>query len=190
MADTTDKIAEGAETETPSTKAAGLTLVSSESEAAPEAKARFGKALEEAKAGAQALGKDAQARAEAYREKLTDKGSDLLEEAKILGDQAKDKAYHLAVEGKAKATEALSGLSKIVGDNAGLVDDKLGDKYGDYVRTASRNIQEAADKLGAKDIGELGEDAREFVRKSPGLAVGLAAVAGFMLARMFKGSED
>ena len=43
--------------------------------------------------------------------------------------------------------------------------------------------------LEAKDFDELGEDARAFVRKSPGLAVGLAAVAGFMLARLFTGSR-
>ncbi len=37
---------------------------------------------------------------------------------------------------------------------------------------------------------DIGEDAKQFVRKSPGLAVGIAAVAGFMLARLFKGSSD
>jgi hypothetical protein len=33
----------------------------------------------------------------------------------------------------------------------------------------------------------LGNDAREFVRKSPGTAVGLAALAGFLFARLFRG---
>ena len=40
-----------------------------------------------------------------------------------------------------------------------------------------------------KELAELGEDAKEFVRKSPGLAIGLAAVAGFVLSRLFKGGS-
>jgi ElaB/YqjD/DUF883 family membrane-anchored ribosome-binding protein len=51
-------------------------------------------------------------------------------------------------------------------------------------------MHDAAARLDAKDLDELAEDAREFVRKSPGMAVGIAAVAGFMLARMFRGSRD
>ena len=51
-------------------------------------------------------------------------------------------------------------------------------------------MQDVAARLDAKELEELAEDAKEFVRKSPGLAVGLAAVAGFMLARMLRGSSD
>jgi ElaB/YqjD/DUF883 family membrane-anchored ribosome-binding protein len=74
----------------------------------------------------------------------------------------------------------------VVSDNAATIDEKLGAKYGDYARTASRSLQENATKLDNKDLDELGEDAREFVRKSPGLAVGMAAVAGYMVARLFR----
>lgn len=155
-----------------------------------EAKAKFAKALEEARAGAQALGKQAQDTADAYREKLTAKSDSLLGEAKARTGQAKEKAASLAEDGKAKTVEALGGLSKIVADNASAIDEKLGAKYGDYARSAARSIGDAATKLEAKDLNELGDDARELVRKSPGLAIGMAAVAGFMLARMFKGSDD
>jgi len=154
-----------------------------------EAKAKFTKALEEAKAGAAALTAEAKSRAETYRSQATAKSSDWLEDAKTYGEQAKTKASELAVDGKTRASDALSGLGKLVADNAETIDDKFGTKYGDYARTASRKMQETAAKIDAKDIDELGEDAREFVRKSPGLAVGLAAVAGFMLARMFRGSK-
>jgi ElaB/YqjD/DUF883 family membrane-anchored ribosome-binding protein len=157
---------------------------------AAQAKDRFGKAIEEAKAGAQAVRDEALARAGEYRDKLKGTGTDWIDEAKAYGDQARERASDLAVEGKAKTTEALRGLSKIVSDNAAVVDEKLGLKYGDYARGAARSIDGAATKLDAKDLAELGEDAREFVRKSPGLAIGIAAVAGFMLSRMFKGSDD
>ena len=99
------------------------------------------------------------------------------------------KAADLAREGKTKASEAISSLGKIVSDNAGTLDEKLGAKYGDYARTASRSLQETAAKLDAKSVDELGEDARQAVRKSPATAVGIAAVAGFMLARLVRGKR-
>jgi ElaB/YqjD/DUF883 family membrane-anchored ribosome-binding protein len=147
------------------------------------AKERFAKAIEEAKAGAQALGKEAQERADLYRDKLSSTGGEWT-------TQAREKAASYANEGKAKASEAISGLGKLVADNAVLIDDKVGPKYGDYARSAAQSMQDAAARLDAKELDELAEDAKEFVRKSPGLAVGIAAVAGFMLARMLRGSSD
>ena len=153
-------------------------------------KDRFGKAIEEAKAGAQAVRDEAYARAGEYRDKLKDSSTDWIGEAKAYGDQAKERASELAVEGKVKTTEALKGLSSIIADNAAAIDEKLGLKYGDYARGAAKSIDGAAAKLDAKDLAELGEDAKEFVRRSPGMAIGIAAVAGFALARLFKSSDD
>ena len=154
------------------------------------AKSHFAKAVEEAKAGAQALGKEAQDRAELYRGKLNEKSDELINEAGRYGGQARERASELANEGKASASKAISGLGRMVEENAAMIDERMGVKYGDYARTAARSMQDAADKLDAKELGELGEDAMEFVRKSPGLAIGMAAVAGFMVARLFKGSGD
>lgn len=154
-----------------------------------EAKTRFSAALDEAKAGAAALKAEAATRAGTYRQQAKGKSSDLMSDAKGYGEDAKVKAADLAREGKAKASEAISSLSKMVSDNAGTIDEKLGPKYGDYARTASRNMQEAADTLNAKSVEELSEDARAAVRKSPGAAVGIAAVTGFMIARLFRGKR-
>jgi hypothetical protein len=153
-------------------------------------KARFSRALDEAKAGAQQLGKEAQERADLYREKLTATGSELAGEAKARAEQAKDKASGLAVEGKAKASEALGTLARLVEDNVGIVDEKVGAKYGDYARSAAKGLNDAAARLEAKDLNELGEDVKQFVRTSPGLAIGIAAAGGFLLARLFKGSNN
>jgi ElaB/YqjD/DUF883 family membrane-anchored ribosome-binding protein len=154
-----------------------------------EAKAKFSKALDEAKAGAAELAHEARERAGVYREKAVAKSGDWVEEARAYGEQAKVKAGELAVQGKTRASDALSGLGKLVSDNADTIDDRVGTKYGDYARSASRKMQETAAAIEAKDFEELGEEAREFVRKSPGLAIGMAAVAGFMLARLFTGSR-
>ncbi len=157
---------------------------------AEPAKAKFTRALEEAKAGAQQLGKEAQERAGQYREKAHATREEWVNEAKARGGQAKEKAAGLADEGKTRASQGLAALGKMVDENAALVDEKIGTKYGDYARKAATSLQDTAAKLDAKDVGELTEDAKEFVRQSPGLALGMAAVAGFLIARMFKGSND
>lgn len=154
-----------------------------------QAKAKFARAIEEARAGAQALGKEAQVKAGAYRDQLSTRSSDWVDEAKDMAGQAKVRAGELAVEGKAKTSDAIASLGKIVADNAKTIDEKLGARYGDYARTAARTMQETAARIEAKDLNEIADDTKEFVRKSPGLALGIAAVAGFMLSRVFKGSS-
>ena len=176
-------------------KSTGKSKAAKKAEPAPvdhkaEAKASFSRALDEAKAGARELTAAGKSRADVYRERAAAKSGDWADDARAYGEQAKARAGELAVEGKARASDALSGLGKLVSDNAESIDDRFGTKYGDYARSASRKMQETAAKIDAKSLDEMGDDAREFVRKSPGLAVGLAAVAGFMLARLFSGSRD
>lgn len=155
-----------------------------------EAKSRFNAALEEARAGAVALKTEAGVRAGAYRAKAREKGTDLVSEAKHYGTEAKVRAGELAVEGKARASDALASLGKIVADTAPQIDEKVGEQYGDYARKASRSLQEASAKLESKSVEELGEDAREMVRKSPGTAIGIAAILGFLVARLFRGGRS
>jgi hypothetical protein len=155
-----------------------------------KARTRFSAAIEEARAGVAALRSDAVERTAAYRRTAADGAVDWVEDAKAMGEQARKRAGQLAKDGKTRASDGLAALGKTVSDTAATIDDKLGKQYGDYARTAARSIQEAAAKLDSKDLGEMGEDAREFIRKSPGAAIGIAAVAGFFLARMFRGSDD
>lgn len=155
-----------------------------------EAKSRFNAALDEARAGAVALKDEASERAREYRTQARSKGDDLIEEAKHYGAEARSKAGDLAVEGKTRTADALASFGKVVSDTAGTIDERFGEHYGDYARKASRSLQEASAKLDSKSVEDIGEDAREFVRKSPGVAVGLAAIAGFLVARIFRGSRD
>ena len=154
-----------------------------------EAKSRFNAALEEAKAGAAALKAEGKDRAVAYRDQAKGKSEDWVAEAKAYGADAKVKGKELATEGKVKAGEGLRALSRVVNENAHEVDDRLGAKYGDYARTASRSLDEYAAKLDEKSVDDLVEDGREFVRKSPGTAIGIAAVVGFFISRLFRRSR-
>ena len=157
-----------------------------------EARSRFNAAIDEARAGVSALKAEALNRGSEYRKTATAGTSEWVGEAKAVGEQAKQRAAQLAKDGKTRASDGLSQLSKTVSGTATTLDDKLGKQYGDYARTAARTMQEAAAKLDAKDLGELGDDARRFVKDSPGAAIGIAAVAGFFLAKLFRGggSDD
>ena len=157
-------------------------------EAGGAVKAKFSKALDDAREGAVALGKELQDKAAPYTEKLS--SGELVAEAKALAGQAKERGLELASEGKTKASDALTALGKLVGENAALVDDKLGSKYGDYARTAARSLQETGAKLDAKDLEELGKEATEFVKKNPVVAAGALMAVGFALSKLLGGSSS
>jgi hypothetical protein len=102
--------------------------------------------------------------------------------------KAEKTARSAADTAKDKTGSAMQGLSKLIADTAGTVDAKLGPQYGDYARYAAEAVAGAAKTLDAKDIDQLIGEARDFVRKSPAVAIGAAAVAGFVLMRLAKGS--
>lgn len=157
---------------------------------ADEPRAHFAKAIDEARAGAQALGKQAQDRADVYKDKLTQATNEWSAVARSKGDEGKDRMVQFANEGKTQASEAISGLGKMVDDNATIVDERFGVQYGDYVRGAAKSLHGVAEQLDAKDFSQIAADARAFVRASPAIAVGMAAFGGFVLARMFKGADS
>jgi ElaB/YqjD/DUF883 family membrane-anchored ribosome-binding protein len=116
--------------------------------------------------------------------------TDWREQASEFAEQAKTTARDAATSAKNTTGDALHGLSKLIAETAETVDAKLGPQYGDYARKAAETVAGAADSLDAKDIDQLTEEARNFVRKSPAVAIGAAAVVGFVLMRMMRGSSN
>lgn len=114
----------------------------------------------------------------------------LKDEAGKLGTQAADKARGFAEEGKDRASGALDDFAKMMSDAATTVDEKLGDQYGHYARSAAGAVSGFAESLRNKDVDDLVVDAREFVKKSPVMAIGAAAALGFVLARIIKSGID
>ena len=107
-----------------------------------------------------------------------------------LSGQAAEKARGLVGQGLERSGEALGNVSKLIGDTAAGLDQRLGEEYGDYARRAAGAIEDAANRVAAKDADELIEDTREFVRKSPGVALAGAAIIGFALVRLVKSGLD
>ncbi|SEJ59661.1 hypothetical protein SAMN05518849_11165 [Sphingobium sp. AP50] len=105
-------------------------------------------------------------------------------------EQAGKTAKSAAGAAKDKTGSAMQSLAKLISDTAGTVDAKLGPQYGDYARQAAESVAGAADTLDSKDVDQLLGEARDFVRKSPAVAIGAAAVVGYVLMRLAKGSDD
>ena len=100
--------------------------------------------------------------------------------------QAGDKARDYAGQGVNRATDALDEAARFLEDTARSVEEKLGPQYGRYGFSAAESVSGFADQLRGKDIDELTEDVRSFVRKSPAIAIGAAVGVGFVLARLAK----
>ena len=115
-------------------------------------------------------------------------GRDWKAEADKYTAQAAKTARAAAETGKVKAGAALHGLSRLIGETAGTVDEKMGPQYGDYARYAAEAVAGTATALDQRDLDALMGEARDFVRKSPAVAIGAAAVLGFVLMRLAKGS--
>ncbi len=112
------------------------------------------------------------------------------EQVTTIRGQATSRARGFADDGKAKATSLLDDFSEVIDEAAQAVDRKFGEDYGDYAHRASSAVAGLADKVRAKTVDDLIDDTRDFVRKSPGIAIGIAAVAGFMLVRLIKTGLD
>ena len=103
-----------------------------------------------------------------------------------LSNQASERARGLVTQGLERTADALANVSKMVGDTAPGIEERLGPEYGEYARRAAGAIENAANSVASKNPDELIEDTRNFVRNSPGIALAGAAVVGFVVARFLK----
>jgi ElaB/YqjD/DUF883 family membrane-anchored ribosome-binding protein len=110
----------------------------------------------------------------------------LTSQVQALRGQAGDRVREFADGGKTRASDALEELSRIVADTADSIDERLGGQYGEYARKASDAVSGFADTLRRTEVDELYDNVRDAVRKSPGVAIGIAAVVGFTIARLAK----
>jgi ElaB/YqjD/DUF883 family membrane-anchored ribosome-binding protein len=103
-----------------------------------------------------------------------------------LKEQATDKARQLADTGKGQVTSTLNNLTEIVNEAARAVDERFGEQYGQYAHRAADAVSSLATTIDGKSLEDLVDDTRSAVRKSPAIAVGTAALLGFVLMRVVK----
>ncbi|HYN46215.1 MAG TPA: hypothetical protein VES64_05950 [Allosphingosinicella sp.] len=116
--------------------------------------------------------------------------SQVRDQVSNLRGQAGGRIRGYADDGKSKATGLLDDFSLVIADAARSVDSKFGEDYGEYAHRAAGAVSSFADRMRTKSVDDIVDDTREFVRKSPGIAIGIAAVAGFALMRVIKSGLD
>jgi len=178
-------------------KAAAKTTARKTTSKAAAAAPTFTQSAQEARAALSTASAAARSKAAEVKGKLDSKVHDAKDSVstydwKAQGAQMKSQAGQIARDAagtaKAKTGEAMEGLAKLISETAETVDTKLGPQYGDYARQAATSVAGAAKSLDAKDVDQLLGEARDFVRKSPAVAIGAAAIAGYVLMRLAKGS--
>jgi hypothetical protein len=105
-------------------------------------------------------------------------------------DEAATRARGFVGQGLTSTSDALGNVAAIIEDTVEQIGERLGPQYADYARSASSTVNRYATSLKAKDPDELVDDARELVRKSPGIALAGAAIVGFGLVRLLKAGID
>lgn len=112
--------------------------------------------------------------------------SQLKEQVSTLRSTAGDRARSYAVDGKQQATGLLNSLAEIIQDATGSVEQRLGSQYAGFGARAADSVSSLAHTLDERDIDDLIDDARAFVRRSPAVAIGVAALVGFVVARIVR----
>ncbi len=168
-------MSDASSTETPKRKRAA--------KAASSAADKTAKTARSAAKAASSAARDQAAKVEATTSHWREQASEYAEQAKVT-------ACNAATSAKNTTGDALHGLSKLIAETAETVDSKLGPQYGDYARKAAETVAGAAQSLDEKDVNQLTAEARDFVRKSPAVAIGAAAIVGFVLMRMMRGSSS
>lgn len=136
--------------------------------------------------GGASAGADGGSTVERLRTHAAELRSQAASKAAELREQATDQVFAFASQGKDRATEALDGAAKLINDAAAQIEDRLGGAYGGYARQAGDTVSSLATSLRSKEVDQLVEEARGFIKKSPALALGAAAAAGFLVARLVK----
>ena len=101
-------------------------------------------------------------------------------------DEATSRARGFVGQGLTSGSAALGNVASIIEDTVEQIGERLGPQYADYARTASQTVNRYATTLQDKNPDELVDDARELVRKSPGVALAGAAIIGFGLVRLLR----
>lgn len=110
------------------------------------------------------------------------------EQTMNLRSQATDKLRSFADEGKQQVTNSLDGLVDAAREIANRIGDK-GGPLGGYAVTAADTLEHWASAVKDKSVEDIIDDGREFIRQQPGVAVGIAVAAGFVLTRLLKVSS-
>jgi ElaB/YqjD/DUF883 family membrane-anchored ribosome-binding protein len=114
----------------------------------------------------------------------------LREQASEAISKLQSSAMDAMANGKDRTTDVLDDVQAMIDDVARSIDDRLGPQFGAYAHKAADAVSSMSTSLKSRDVDELIEHARDFVRRKPVLAIGGAAAIGFLVARLLKAEPE
>ncbi|WP_426164595.1 hypothetical protein [Sandarakinorhabdus sp. DWP1-3-1] len=99
---------------------------------------------------------------------------------------AQNKLFSLADNGKSELANSIDGIVVIIRELAEKAESVGGGPIAGYVRQAADAIGDIQQTIRDTPVEDLIDEGRDLVRRSPGLAVGIAVAAGFLGARLVK----
>ncbi|MBB5695296.1 hypothetical protein [Muricoccus pecuniae] len=144
---------------------------------------------EDAQAAASRIQAGAGEAAGQVRETLASAADEASTRTEELVDAARERAEGLAEEGKAAAAERASGFATAIRHAA---DDLEGSspEIARHVRVAADSVEGISSALRDRSAGQLVQDVTDFARRQPAAFFGVAALAGFALARFARSSSE
>ncbi|MFC7737302.1 hypothetical protein ACFQX4_15935 [Roseomonas sp. GCM10028921] len=123
------------------------------------------------------------------RETLASAADEASTRTEELVGAARERAEGLAEEGKAAAAERASGFATAIRHAA---DDLEGSspEIARHVRVAADSVEGISAALRDRSAGQLVQDVTDFARRQPAAFFGVAALAGFALARFARSSSE
>lgn len=104
-------------------------------------------------------------------------------------DEAGEKIEEVAESGKSAAADRLNRIAEAI-DAAG---DHLADEIpliAQFIRDGADSLDEFAEDVRERSVGELASDARRFIRRHPGAVMGASALLSFAAARFLMASPS
>lgn len=120
----------------------------------------------------------------------TEVQSAVRQQAESLKRDAQDRSKEFLEDKKNFAAGELSDVAEALRSGASSLRQKEHDQAGRYVNLAADSIEQFADLLRQKDVVRLAQDAGEMARRQPGVFLGGAVAAGFLLSRFLKASAQ
>lgn len=102
---------------------------------------------------------------------------------------AQSRLLDLAEDGKSELAKSFDGLVSLANELAARVDSVGVAPLASYAWQAAGLLRDMQQGLRDRPVDDLLDDGRALIREQPGVAVGVAVVAGFIAARLVKSAS-
>ncbi len=115
-------------------------------------------------------------------------GASLARPFEALRDTAANRLRDAADDGKQQIVSTMAGLVQAAREFADRLEGGAGGPVAEYAHKAADTLGDWQHSIETRSVEDLLGEARDVVRNSPGVALGVSIAAGFVLARLVRAS--